>query len=135
MAKKAPLPSANLYQLRRGTVEVTFTESDFGGQPNLSLTEAGATRNFRGPAVTREATAVGTLVTVTLSAIPDGDSELLSVLLPEVHVGPKNRERIRAVVLRTTTRSSIAGPGAVVGPLEVYERAQIFRGVASFVLS
>lgn len=136
MKKKALAPTlANLFQLHRGDVEISFAESDFGGQPNLTLTEAGVSRSFRGAEVEVETTAVGTLVTVTLEAIADGDSRLLSVLLPEVHVGPRNRERIRGVVQRTTLRGSLIGPAGVTGALQVYERATIFRGVASFVVS
>lgn len=135
MAQKTTFTVANLFQLRRGAVRIDYAASDFGGQPNLTLTEGDATRTFRGREIQLESVVLGTLVTVTLAAVADGDSQRLSVLLPEVNVGPKNRERIRAVVIRTTSRSSIGGPALVLGALQIYATAQIFRGTASFVVS
>lgn len=134
MAKKAAT-QANLYELKRGTASISYSASDFGGEPNLTFTENGSPRNFRGKEITIEKTAIGTLLTVTLDAIPDLESHLLSVLLPDVNVGPKNRERVTAVVIRTTERTTIGGPGLVVGAIQVYTSAQIFRGYASHVFT
>jgi|CXWL01.1.fsa_nt_gi hypothetical protein len=134
MARKAPT-QANFFDLKRGTVSITFSATDFGGQPNLSLAEGSGSRTFRGDEITIQKTALGTLLTVTLEAIPDLESKLLSVLLPDVNVGPKNRERVTSVVIHTTERTSIGGPNLVVGAIQIYKKAQIFRGYASFVLT
>lgn len=67
-------------------------------------------------------TPIGVLVTATLDAVEDGDSKVVTVVLPDVRLpaegggyGP-----VETVAVFATIRSSIAGPGQVEGAGQLY---------------
>ncbi len=76
-------------------------------------------------------TPIGRLVTATLRSVPDGDTDSVSVLLPMVNLAPCQERGARAaatfetVALYATSRSTIAGPGLIEGPVQLYEHVSM----------
>jgi hypothetical protein len=76
----------NEYTLQGGNLTFTYLKHNFLGQPYVSYTEGGQTKNFSGSAVRVLETGIGTLVTVTThTSIDTGGSEF-SVLLPVIEL-------------------------------------------------
>ncbi|HKV11317.1 MAG TPA: hypothetical protein VJ725_24455 [Thermoanaerobaculia bacterium] len=131
-AKAAPpaFAEANFFELRRGTSKISFTVSNIAGEPVLSY----GTQTFTGREVRIETTEIGTLVTVTLSAIPDLETRLLTLVLPLVQVGPATPEKVSVPVIFTRVEMSIAGRPLHPGPVQTYD-VKIYTGKASFIVS
>ncbi|MFP5317083.1 MAG: hypothetical protein ACLGI2_02185 [Acidimicrobiia bacterium] len=73
---------------------------------------------------------IGRLVTATLRSSPDGDSDTITLLLPDVNVGRSGGEcafeaAFRAPVVWTTIRSTLGGPGLVDGPVHLYTHREL----------
>jgi hypothetical protein len=66
---------------------------------------------------------IGRLVTVTLQAVEDGDSTLLTLLVPRVNLGDMGEQAIKTIAILTTERWSIAGPSLVTGAVQSYHTA------------
>ena len=130
--RKAPIPDleeANLFELRRGSSKITYTASDFGGEPQVNFDG----KTFRGDEVRREKSELGTLVTVTLSEIPDLERRLLTIVLPDVLVD-NAPQKVSAPVVFTRVETSIAGRPLHPGPVQTYD-VKIYKGTASFIVT
>jgi len=135
---KSPPPilkpqAANFFELSHDKDTITYTVSNIAGQPVLDYTHGGKTRSFTGEEIRREKTTLGTEVTVTLKINVDSNAHLLTLVLPDVHVGPKGPEKLSVPVIFHTLVGTIVGPPPI-GPAQTYE-VKIFRGTASFVVS
>ena len=72
-------------------------------------------------------TPIGSLVTATLDAVEDGDSKIVTVVLPAVRLpadGP-GYGPVETVAVFATVRSSFGGPGRVEGPGQLYVTATL----------
>jgi hypothetical protein len=135
IAPTSALDEANLFELRRGRSRITYTVSNIAGEPLVNYTDGGTPpRTFTGDEVRREKTELGTLVTVTLGVIPDLETRLLTIVLPEVLVNPGTPEPFSAPVVFTRVEMSIAGPPLHPGPVQTYD-VKIYTGKASFIVS
>jgi hypothetical protein len=123
----------NQFTLRLGGTTIIYSTSSFAGPPQLSLDEDGNSRNWSGDEIEREETSLGALVTVTLELVADLKRDTLSLLLPEIHLPKDGSSDFTAIVIWTTHRTSIAGPGAVEGPIQVYTCVKTFHGTAKQV--
>ncbi len=128
------LEPANHFELRRGRTRITYTVSDKGGQPQLGYDDGEEQRTFRGDEVRIEATALGSLVTVTLRFVADGPTDLLTVILPEVLLKDHRAARFRTPVVFHTVAGSLVGHPTDPGPVQTYA-VKTYRGTASFVVS
>lgn len=129
----APQTEPNRFELRLGGTTIVYTTSSIAGPPQLSYDNGGETRNFSGDEIETEETGLGTLVTVTLRFIADLQKDTLSLLLPEIHLPASGSSDFTAIVLWTTHRTSIGGPGPVEGPIQVYTCVKTFHGTAQQV--
>lgn len=119
---------ANVFRFTYRDQEVSYTESNIAGQPLVTVGE----RQFMGDQVLIEETRLGTLVTVELELVLDGDSTLLSLLLPPVRLVGWEQVDVKALAIRTTVRDTIAGPP--LGPGVLYEAEEI-AGTAAYIVS
>lgn len=119
---------ANTFRFTYGDQELSFTESNIAGQPLLSLGE----RQFMGDQITIETTRIGIIVTVVFHVVADGDTTLLSLVLPPTRLMGWAQSHVKALAVRTTVRGSIAGPP--LGPGMRYEVEEI-EGTAAFIVS
>jgi hypothetical protein len=76
----------NEYTLEGGGIKVVYITSNFLGQPFLSYTQGGTTKDFFGTAIRVLETGVGTLVTVTTFMTIDTGGTEFSVLLPFIEL-------------------------------------------------
>jgi len=127
----AKAKAANYFELSHGRDTLIYTVSNIAGQPVLDYTHAGKLRSFTGDEIQSEKTTLGTEVTVTLERGIDSNSQLLTLVLPDVHVGPSGAEKLSVPVIFHTLLSSIIGPPRT-GPTQTYD-VKIFQGTASFV--
>lgn len=90
----------------------------------------GELRFYVGGEIRAEETPAGTMVSVVTSFAFDGDTELLSVLLPDVNLSREPSAPIRTVGIRTVHRGHLGGPGFIDGALSTHE-AVTLTGTAS----
>ena len=129
-ATASQLNPANLFELRCGSDTIGYTAHNFAGQRQLEYNG----RTFVDDEIRVEETALGTLLTVELKAIPDLSRDVLTVVLPEVLVGKGGSEKVSLPVVFHTIQESIAGPPLTPGQVQTYD-VKIFNGTASFVFS
>jgi hypothetical protein len=122
------LSLANSFRFTYRGKAISFIEANIAGQPVLSVGD----QQFLGDEITIEHTQLGELVTVVLQAIADGDTTLLTLVLPPVRVEGFQELDVKALAIRTTVRGTIAGPPAGVG---LSYQAQALKGRAGFIVS
>ncbi len=119
---------ANSFRFSHRGKAITFIQANIAGQPVMSVGD----QQFYGDEITIEPTQLGDLVTVVLQAIADGDTTLLTLVLPPTRVEGFEEIDVKALAVRTTVRGSIAGPPPGVG--HEYQVQEI-RGRAAFIVS
>lgn len=126
----------NRFVLEQQDATITYDTTAFDGQPHLSYQASHdpTVRAFRGDEIRAQQSEIGTLVTVTLEAIPDGPTTLLTILLPAINLEEAAEQPFVTVGIVTTEQSSIAGPQLVRGAVQSYQIMQ-FEGIAQFVLT
>ncbi len=124
---------ANLFELSRGAIHVTYSSTSILGGPIFSYRDNQLSRSFRGEEVRLQDTEIGQLVTVTLEAIPDLRTITFSLILPIVTVMfQSNGIRIKVPGITSTAPTTIAGPPP--GPQQLYSIVNL-RGSAQFIVS
>jgi hypothetical protein len=116
-----PKDFPNLFELRGRDVRVTYSTSSITGKPLLQYRGRSGGKNFSGQEIRAAQTEIGTLVTVTLEAVPDSRSVTLTVVLPAINGAGRMATPFKTTVLLTTHRTSIGGPGLVKGPVQTYQ--------------
>ncbi|MBA2658644.1 MAG: hypothetical protein H0U72_03555 [Nitrosospira sp.] len=115
----ARFTQANLFELSRGAIHVTYSSTSILGGPILSYRDNRLSRSFRGDEVRIQDTDIGQLITVTLETIPDLRTVNFSLVLPAVTVMPQSMgTHIRVPGITTTAPTTIAGPPP--GPQQLY---------------
>jgi hypothetical protein len=132
-AEGASSPQANLFDLRGGGITVNYAASSLDGRPRLTYRAMGQTRSFAGDEITAADTALGTLVTVTLAAIPDQSTTTFTVVIPQVNVETGQTATVRTQGFTTVGRTSIGGPALVRGQVQT-NRVVTLTGTAQAVV-
>ena len=128
---------ANRYVLHDGyLLTITYEETAFDGQPHLTyqVLQGPAERTFIGDQISAQESDIGTLVTVTLRAIEDGDATLFTLLIPTINLTGTNEQTFDTLAIYTIARSSIGGPNLVTGAVQSYNAVRL-DGTAQFVIS
>jgi len=86
-----PPVQPNQYVLKGGSITVTYTTSNFLGQPFLSYNDGTTTKDFFGSAIRVVDVGIGTLVTVTTHMTIDTGGTEFSVLLPAIQLADANK--------------------------------------------
>lgn len=84
----------NQFTLKGGDITVTYTTSNFLGQPFLSYSDGTTTRDFFGSAIRVVDTGIGTLVTVTTFMTIDTGGTEFSVLLPFIELSDNSKTQV-----------------------------------------
>jgi hypothetical protein len=137
MAQQSSQPERlkpNRYVLKLKHATVTYDVTAIDGKPHLTyqVLEGPASRTFIGDQIRIQESAIGTLVTVTLEAIPDDKATLLTLLLPVINLVGTTEQDFATLGVTTTERSSIAGPSLVNGVVQTYREKKV-EGKAQFV--
>lgn len=77
---------ANLFELSRGDIHVTYSTTNILGGPIFSYRDNQLSRSFRGEEICIQDTCLGQLVTVTLETIPDLRTVSFTLIVPIVTV-------------------------------------------------
>ena len=124
---------ANLFELRGGSIHITFSSTSITGSPLLSYRDNGRSLSFRGDEIRIQDTEVGQLISVTLENIPDLRMVTFSLVLPVVTVMPQSSGiQIQVPGITTVSPTTIAGPPP--GPQKLYSTVNL-RGTAQFIVS
>src|SRR5438067_9001902 len=99
----------NRYELKGHQTQITYEETAFDGKPHLTyqVSQGPETRTFVGEQIRTQENEIGRLVTVTLQAVEDGDSTLLTLLVPTVNLGDMREQPVETIAILTTGRGSI----------------------------
>lgn len=119
---------ANSFRFTYRGKAISFIQANIAGQPLLSVGD----QQFIGDEITIEHTQLGELVTVVLQAIADGDTTLLTLVLPPTRVEGFEELAVKALAVRTTVRGTLAGPPLGAGMLY---QVQEIKGRAAFIVS
>jgi hypothetical protein len=125
---------ANRYVLQGDQLEVTYDETTFTGQAQLTyqVAQGAHALTFTGDRLSAKESDIGRLVTVTLEAIPDNKRSLFTLLIPTINVTGTNEVAFETVAIYTTVQDSVIGPDGVGGAVENYKCVQL-EGTAQFV--
>jgi hypothetical protein len=123
----------NLYELSSGNTRITFSTTSFSGARQLTYTSGRTTLSFQGEDIHIMDSPVGTLVSVDLEYAPDLRTVSLTLVVPQVNLrGNAVEAHVHTIAILTTHRTSIGGPGLIVGQVETYRTLRP-RGLARLV--
>ncbi len=113
---------ANHFELTDEQLKITYDETTFNGQPQVTYQEEPGEepRVFRGEEVRVRNSELGSQVTVTLESIPDSETILLTLFIPEIYLRNVSEYRFETIAIETTVRNSFAGPKGVQGAIQNY---------------
>jgi hypothetical protein len=123
-------PAARFFTLKGRGLEIAYYSGAGGGVAHLSVSDEHGERTFSGAEIRVEPNQLGTLVSVYLSVIADGDSTTLTLVLPAVNLPASGKVNVGALAIYTTHRNTLAGPGILDGALELYKNVAL-KGRAS----
>jgi hypothetical protein len=124
----------NRFVLTTFRLAITYDLAGFDGKPHLNyqVGQGPPAIGFTGDEIRSQKSEIGTQVTVTLEAIPDGDSTTLTLLLPVINLVGTTEQAFETLAIVTTQRGSIGGPDLVDGVAQSYEVLTL-KGKAQFV--
>ena len=127
---------ANHYVLKGHQTEITYDETTFDGQPQLTyqVFPGPTTHTFRGDQISSQVSHIGTQITVTLKAVPDADTTSLTLFVPTVNLTGTTAQHIHTIAIVTIVRGSIGGPSLIHGAIQSYHVIKL-EGKAEFVVS
>lgn len=123
----------NEYTLKGGNITFTYVKHNFLGQPFVSYTEGGQTKDFFGSAVRVLETGIGTLVTVTTHMTIDTGGSEFSVLLPVIELADTTKTQ---AFLTDGISTHFKGPDSfpLTGVRETYNFIPM-NGTARFIVT
>ncbi|MBR8835884.1 MAG: hypothetical protein DSM106950_18155 [Stigonema ocellatum SAG 48.90 = DSM 106950] len=131
--KSTNFTEANSFELSGGEVQVSYSSTSFSGVPLLNYRDNNINLNFSGQQIRVLETELGQLITVTLEEVSDESTVTFTLILPLVNLNTGSETiRIKVPGIKTTTRTTIAGPGP--GAEKTYTTVNL-RGTAKFILS
>ena len=124
----------NLFELRgEDGSEITYSTTTVTGVPELSYQGPHGENVFSGESIATSDTELGSEVTVDVHPIRDGNTRILTVILPPIRMEDRGDPvSLKTFSVFTTKKSSIAGPPA--GQDFSYEVTAL-TGEARFVVS
>jgi hypothetical protein len=131
-ARSAPI-HPNVYQLKSGTLSVTYTIVGSDGQPHFLYHDVNTHLDVAGPDEIRtQETENGTLVSVTLRRTIDTGSTSFSLLVPQVNLENADAVATVNVVALTTVHRFSPVPAFNVGQVQLVT-ADVLNGTAKLV--
>lgn len=118
----------NQFDLRGGTIRISYSTSSFAGGAQLTFKKGRLTLNFRGSQINEVETSIGSVITVVIGNVPDKSSTSFSFLLPAINLATvSTKQAFRTIGITTTHKTSIGGPPK--GVLNTYRTVEL-SGVA-----
>ena len=114
---------AERFELRGEGIDLFYSATQ-GPRPLRRMTlvdRDGERRFYQGGDIHVDETRPGTMITVVTQFAFDGDTHLLSVLLPGVNLADRPTADITTVAIRAVHKGHLGGPGFIDGALATYE--------------
>jgi len=125
----AELREPNYYELRGDDVTVTYRA--LGASSSFAYSREELHLHFAGEEIRTQTTELGTEVSVTVEEVPDLRTVTFTLLVPLVNLGQEALVVVfDTTAVETTNHTTIAGPGAIVGPIQTYRVVRL-NGTAS----
>ena len=112
----------NLFEVKSGTLSVTWSTSGIDGKPHFNYQDSGVTISASDAQIRTQETEIGTLVSITIRRTIDTGSAAFSLLVPQVNLDPANPVATVNLVGITTNRRF--------SPVPMMNRGQIQLGSA-----
>ena len=116
----AVTPNLFTFSGRRDDTQVTFSTTSITGQPQFTYHDDTRDVSATGDEITAERSVLGTLVTVTLEAVPDLHTVTATLVLPDLGGLSGPVTHFGTFLVLTENRTSIGGPALVTGALQRY---------------
>lgn len=120
----------NLFELTGAETSVTYSTTSIDGQARLGYQDQHRKLEAVGDEIASQESDLGTLVSVQLEVIPDLHTLSFTLVVPAINLGG-TQQPFETFGVRTTSRTSIGGPGVVTGALQHYEVLEL-SGTAQF---
>jgi hypothetical protein len=114
-------PNLFTFTGRRDDTQVVFSTTSITGEARFSYHDETRDHSATGEEISIERGPLGTLVTVTLEAIPDLHTLTATLVLPDLGGLSRPVTHFRTFLVLTTNRTSIGGPALVSGALQLYK--------------
>lgn len=102
-------------------ITIEFSMED-PNEMNFIYTDSNGEHQFSGRAIYRDETQMGLVASVVLETIPDAETTTISLIVPEANRLEAARSvQVKAVAIKTTHLTSIAGPDIVEGQIKNYQ--------------
>ncbi len=119
----------NHYTLTGEGAQISYTTTGIDGHLRFNYDIGEYSGTARGEEIRATETEIGTLITVTLAAVPDRHTITLTVLLPAIHLGGPvvavtgagDDGAFQTQAILTTHHTSFGGPRLVQGAVETYQ--------------
>jgi hypothetical protein len=110
----------NLFKLSGPHVHVSYSLSGIDGKPTMTYQDGNLSRSFKGDEIRAVECDLGTVVSVTVRAMPDVGSTSVSLLIPRVRVSPVSSAQVTTDCVITQHSTPFALPDSVLGQLDTY---------------
>ncbi|HEU4728452.1 MAG TPA: hypothetical protein VFT22_11195 [Kofleriaceae bacterium] len=110
----------NLFHLSGPHLHVSYSPSSFDGKPSMTYQDDHETRSFRGDEIRTVECDLGTLVSVTLHAMPDVGSTSVSLFIPRMRISPRSSAQVTTDCVTTQHNTPFALPENTQGQLDTY---------------
>jgi hypothetical protein len=111
--------SATSIVLRGHGAQLSYATNDGGA--TLDFHDHRHQLHFTDAEIQKEPSALGTLATVAIEAVPDRDTTTLTLLVPDARLGEgESQVPVSTFAMITVARTSIGGPELVSGQLRTY---------------
>lgn len=128
-ANATPTVTPNLYNLSGHQLHVTYATTSITGVPRMTYQDPQQSLAFQGDEIRTVKSDLGTIVSVTLRAMPDVGFTTLSVLIPRIEIRPLSSTPVRTDCITTVHSTPFVVPGTVLGQLDHYTVTKL-RGTA-----
>jgi hypothetical protein len=127
MTAEAPRVAPNLFTFtgRSDDIQIVFSETSLAGQAQFTYHDDTRDVTVQGDGIAVECGPLGRLVTITLESVADLHTLTVTLVLPDFGTLSRPITPFRTFVVLTTSRTTIAGPGPVPGPIQLY---RVVRG-------
>ena len=125
-ASSAAATPANFYECRGTKASASYVTQSLAGTV-LTITVDGTIYQAFGEEILDQRTVLGHLLTLTTDVVPDGFTDTLTLLLPDVNItgfGPTTAT-FATQLFKTRTLTSIGGPQLVDGAIQLNRSAPL----------
>ncbi|HET7505819.1 MAG TPA: hypothetical protein VFK02_32595 [Kofleriaceae bacterium] len=120
IANAIPTVTPNLFNLSGPHLHVSYSPTGLDGKPSMTYQDAHQSKSFKGDEIRTLECDLGTLVSVTIRAMPDVGSTSVSLFIPRMKISPVSAAQVTTDCVTTQHSTPFAVPDAIQGQLDTY---------------